>query len=126
MLPGMHRIGIVLAAVVALLHVYIFVLEGFLWTTPYGRRVFANSAEKAETTKVLAVNQAWYNLLLTAGIIWGLCSGPELLPRTSAFLLYVAIVGVVGAVTASKRIFFVQTVPAVLALAALWLGRQVG
>ena len=118
----MHTIGVVLSVFVALIHVYIFALESLLWTTPRARKVFGNSEEKAETTKVLAQNQGAYNLLLAVGIVWGLASGTELVARTSAVLVYVAIVGVVGAVSASRRILFVQTVPAVLALAALWLG----
>ena len=113
----------VLSSLVALIHVYIFALESVFWTSPYGRKVFGNDPTEAEATRVLAQNQGVYNLCLTAGIFWGLASGAELVPRTSAFLLYVAIAGVVGAATASVRILFVQTVPAVLALAALWLGR---
>ena len=119
----MHTLGLVLSALVGLIHVYIFVLESLLWTKPQGRKVFRNSEEKAEMTKVLALNQGAYNLLLAAGIAWGLASGAELLARTSAVLVYIAIVGVVGALTASRTILFVQTVPAVLALGALWLGR---
>ena len=67
---------------------------------------------------MLAQNQGAYNLLLAAGIVWGLLSGAELLPRVTFFLACVAIVGVVGAVTSSKRILFVQTAPAVAAIVA--------
>ena len=119
----MHTIGLALSALVALIHVYIFVLESVLWTKPAGRKVFQNSAEKAEVTKVLALNQGAYNLGLSAAIVWGLASGAEQLPRTSAVLVYVALMGVVGAVTAAPKILLVQTVPAVLALGALWVGR---
>ena len=119
----MHIVALFLCALVACIHVYIFMLESVLWTKPAGRKVFQNSQEKAEATKVLALNQGAYNLLLAVGIFWGMTSGNDMLARTSAFLLYVAAVGVVGAATAAPKILFVQTVPAVLALGALWLGR---
>jgi putative membrane protein len=122
-MPILGSIGLGLAALVGLLHVYIFVLEAFLWTTPRGRRVFQMDEAKAETTRVLAQNQGLYNLFLAAGIFWGLASGPELLARTSFFLGCVAVAGVVGAATAVRRILYFQTVPAVAALLALWLGR---
>ena len=115
----MTAVAMVLATLVALIHVYIFTLESILWTQPRGMKVFGNDKAKAETTKVLALNQGVYNLFLTAGIFWGLASGPEILPRTSFFLICVAVAGVVGGLTASKRILFVQTVPAVLALVAM-------
>jgi putative membrane protein len=112
----MHTTGIVLAAVVAVIHVYIFILESFLWTTRHGRRAFGLDEAQAAATKALAQNQGVYNLLLAAGIVWGLSSGTELVPRVSFFLAAVAVVGVVGGLTASRRILFVQTVPAVVAL----------
>ena len=57
----------------ALLHVYILVLEMFLWTTKRGRRAFGTTAEFAEASKVLAANQGLYNGFLAAGLVWGLC-----------------------------------------------------
>lgn len=54
----------VFAALAALLHVYIFVLESFRWTAPSTRRTFGTTAEEAETTKLLAYNQGFYNLFL--------------------------------------------------------------
>jgi putative membrane protein len=56
--------GLVFAALAALLHVYIFVMESLTWTSPRTRATFGTTAEEAETTKVLAFNQGFYNLFL--------------------------------------------------------------
>ena len=56
--------ALVFAGLAALLHVYIFVMESFTWTTPRTRAVFGTSPEEAETTKLLAYNQGFYNLFL--------------------------------------------------------------
>ena len=71
----MQMLAKIAVTLIALLHVYIMVLEMFLWTTPRGRRAFGNSVEKAETTKVLAANQGLYNGFLAAGLFWGLSLG---------------------------------------------------
>jgi putative membrane protein len=71
----MHTIALVLAGLVGLFHVWIFVLEAALWTKPIGMRTFRNTPEKAEATKVFAVNQGVYNAFLAAGIFWGLAAG---------------------------------------------------
>jgi putative membrane protein len=107
----------VLIALVALIHVYILVLEMFLWRTR-ARRIFGMSAEQAESTAVMAQNQGLYNGFLAAGLIWGLATS---LDRAVFFLVCVAVAGVYGAITANRRIIFVQTVPAVAALAALFV-----
>ncbi len=119
-LLGMRTIALLLVALVALLHVYILVLEMFLWRTR-ARRVFGMSAEQAEATATLAGNQGLYNGFLAAGLLWALASGPELLPRATFFLACVAVAGIYGAATVGLRILYVQTVPAAVALAALWL-----
>ena len=105
----------VLIALVALIHVYILVLEMFLWRTR-ARRIFGMSAEQAEATATLAQNQGLYNGFLAAGLFWSLATT---LDRAPFFLICVALAGIYGAITANKRIVFVQTVPAVAALAAL-------
>lgn len=56
--------GLVFAALAALLHLYIFVMESFTWTSPRTRATFGTTAEEAETTKLLAFNQGFYNLFL--------------------------------------------------------------
>jgi putative membrane protein len=107
----------ILVALVALIHVYILVLEMFLWTKPQGRKAFGLTPEFAEQTKTLGLNQGLYNGFLAAGLIWGLTAGGDTgFAAQVFFLTCVAIAGVVGAATASRRILYVQTVPAVLAL----------
>ena len=107
-------IGNVLVALVALIHVYILVLEMFLWTTPRGQRAFGLTPEFAQQTRVLGLNQGLYNGFLAAGLAWGLIADD--LGAKVFFLVCVAIAGIVGAITANRRILLVQTVPAVLAL----------
>ena len=108
----------VLVALIGLLHVYILVLEMFLWNTPRGHRAFNLTPEFAEATRVLAANQGLYNGFLAAGLFWGLSLGTAGVPVQVFFLLCVAVAGAYGAATASRRILFIQTVPAVLALLA--------
>lgn len=114
----------ILITAVALIHVWIVVLEMVLWTAPQGRRAFGLSAEFAAQTRVLAANQGLYNGFLVAGLAWALAAGPLDAGRAPAlfFLSCVAVAGVFGALTASRRILFVQTLPAALALGALGLG----
>ncbi len=116
----MDLVADVLVALVAALHLYILVLEMFLWTAPAGRRAFGTEPGFAEQTRVLAANQGLYNGFLVAGLVWGLVA-----QRTDVlvfFLVCVAVAGVYGAATVSRKIVLVQTVPALLALGALALG----
>ena len=107
---------------VALLHVYILVLEMFLWTRPRGRAAFGLTEEFAQATKALAGNQGLYNGFLAAGLVWGaVASSPVAFPARVFFLVCVAVAGAYGAATASRRILFVQTVPAVIALVLVLL-----
>jgi putative membrane protein len=116
----MHAVALGLIGLVAVIHLYVVALEMFLWQTR-ARRVFGMSEEQARATAQLAGNQGLYNGFLAAGLIWALLSGPELAPRATFFLLCVAAAGIYGAATVKRAILFVQTVPAALALAALWL-----
>lgn len=109
----------VLVAIVAVIHLYILVLEMFLWDTKTGRKAFNLSAEFARDTRVLAANQGLYNGFLAAGLCWGLWLGESGVPVTLFFLICVLIAGVFGAVTASRKILVVQALPALLALIAL-------
>lgn len=117
----MALVANVIVALIGVLHVYILVLEMFLWTTPRGLKAFGNTPEKAELTRVLAANQGLYNGFLAAGLFWGLSLGAAGTGVKVFFLLCVAIAGLYGAATASRRILFIQTVPAVLGLAAVML-----
>jgi putative membrane protein len=106
-----------LTVLVALLHLYFLVLEMFLWTRPYGRRVFGLTPEKAEMTRSLAMNQGLYNGFLAAGLVWGVLAGADGYVVKVFFLSCVIIAGVFGAVTASRKILWVQAVPGAIALA---------
>lgn len=115
----MSLIVLALAIVVALLHLYFLVLEMFLWTRPLGLKVFRQSLEKAEQSRVLAANQGLYNGFLAAGLLYGVATGSR--EFVLFFLACVVVAGVYGAATVNKRIFFVQAVPALLAIAAAFL-----
>ncbi|MEU5266248.1 DUF1304 domain-containing protein [Amycolatopsis sp. NPDC021455] len=111
----------ILVGLVALIHLYILVLEMFLWTSPRARAGFGTTKEFAEETKTLAANQGLYNGFLALALAWGLIAGEFQLQLYG--LVCVIIAGLYGAATASKRILFVQVVPGALALVALLLAR---
>lgn len=109
----------ILVAVVAAIHLYILVLEMFLWNTKTGRKAFNLSADFARETRVLAANQGLYNGFLAAGLLWGLWLGERGISVIFFFLICVLIAGVFGAVTASRKILYVQALPALAAMLAL-------
>ena len=111
----------IVVGLIALLHVYILVLEMFLWTTPRARKAFGLTAEFAEATKVLAANQGLYNGFLAAGLFWGLWLGDAGAAVRVFFLLCVLVAGIYGAATANKRILLIQAVPAAIGLALVAL-----
>ena len=106
---------------VALIHVYILVLEMFLWTKPAGLRAFGQTQATANASKVLAANQGLYNGFLAAGLLWSLTLSVDGSRVAVFFLACVLVAGVYGAITASKKILYVQAVPAALAMAAVLL-----
>lgn len=110
----------VVVALIALEHLYILVLEMFLWNTPRGRKAFGLTPEFAEATRVLAANQGLYNGFLAAGLLWGLLRGPAGDAVTLFFLVCVLVAGLYGGMTASRRILWVQAAPAALGL-LLWV-----
>ena len=112
----------ILIALVALLHLYFLVLEMFLWDKPLGLKVFRQSPEKAAASKVLAANQGLYNGFLAAGLVWSLLLGSEGRAIALFFLHCVLIAGVFAAATVSKRILYVQAVPAGIAIALILFG----
>jgi putative membrane protein len=118
----MKTIATALVALVAVVHVYVLVLEMFLWTKPAGRRAFGLSVEQAEQSKVLAMNQGLYNGFLAAGLFWALALGDAGRGVAVFFLLCVIAAGLFGAVTAkSRKILLVQAMPAAIALIAVLL-----
>lgn len=117
----MSAISNVLVGLVALIHVYILVLEMFLWDKPQGMKAFGTTPEYAASTRVLAANQGLYNGFLAAGLIWGVWLGEAGDPVKIFFLCCVAVAGIYGAITASRKILFVQTLPAAVSLVSVWL-----
>ena len=117
----MSLVATILVALVALLHVYILVLEMFLWAGPRGQKAFGMTPEFAQQTKVLAANQGLYNGFLAAGLIWSVLHPvPEFAWQVAMFFLAcVAVAGIYGAATASRKILFIQTVPAVVTMLAV-------
>lgn len=120
----MKKAAYVLVALVAVEHIYILVLEMFLWTSPAGLRAFGLTPEFARQTATLAANQGLYNGFLAAGLIWGLLRQDEGFAIRVFFLSCVIVAGIFGAVTAKPSILFVQAVPALLALTATLLARK--
>lgn len=110
----------ILIGLIALAHLWFLVLEMFLWSKPLGRKTFAMSAEQAAATAVLAGNQGLYNGFLAAGLVWSLFV-PGLATKTF-FLSCVAVAGLYGVYSTKKTaILVMQTGPAAIALAWLWL-----
>ena len=103
---------------VAALHLWFLVLEMFLWDKALGRRTFGMTPDKAAATKPLAMNQGLYNGFLAAGLLWGLAAG---LHVQIFFLVCVIVAGVFGALTASRKILWVQAVPGLIALVLVLL-----
>ncbi len=113
----------IVIGLVALLHLYILYFEMFAWTT-IGKRTFGKRREGFyEETKMLAANQGLYNGFLAAGLIWSFfISNAEWSQNVALFFLAcVAVAGIYGSMTASRKILFVQTIPALLGIALLLL-----
>ena len=114
----MKKTATVLVALVAIEHLYILVLEMFLWTKPAGLRAFGLTPEFAEQTAVLAANQGLYNGFLAAGLIW------SLFRKQDATSLRVFFAGVFGAISAKPSILYVQAAPALVALVMTLLAHR--
>lgn len=106
-------IGLTLAGLIAGLHLWILVLEMFRWEHPRTRAIFGTDADFARRSRVMAANQGLYNGFLGAGLIWGICRHDR--DTVLFFLMCVAVAGIFGGLTASRRILFVQAAPAILA-----------
>ena len=115
----MHILSKIIITLIALEHLYILWIEMFAWTS-VGKKVFrgAMPPNMFEATRVLAANQGLYNGFLAAGLIWSLLiPNPTWSQNVATFFLScVAIAGIYGSLTAAKSIFFVQALPAIIAL----------
>jgi len=112
----------IITGLVLLIHVYIALLETVLFKGA-GSKAFGYTSEQAERMAPLMLNQGFYNGFLVAALALGLFYPDPAVAK--AFVLYgllsVSVAGIVGAVTAGKRILYIQTVPAVAALAVYYL-----
>src|SRR2546421_10880150 len=112
-----------MVVIVAALHMFFLVLAMFWWSKPLGLRTFRMTKDAADSSAVLAANQGLYNGFLAAGLLWGLVGYGVIAgrPILTFFLLCVIVAGIYGAATVSRRILFVQAVPAAIALILVWL-----
>ena len=112
----------VMTGIVGALHVWIMILEMFLWTKAPGRKLHGQPPEMAEKTRALAANQGLYNGFLAAGLFWSLATAdPGLAHALQIFFLgCVFVAGIFGAATANRKILFVQALPAAVALAVVF------
>lgn len=117
----MSIIANIVVGLVGILHVYILVLEMFLWDKPAGLRAFGQSLESARASKVLAANQGLYNGFLAAGLFWGLWLGADGTGIKVFFLCCVLVAGLYGAATANRKILLIQALPAGIGLALVLL-----
>lgn len=119
----MHYIPFILVLLVALEHIYILVLEMFLWLKPRTLKVFGIAQENAELLKTMAANQGLYNGFLAVGLLWGLLHPNEIFGQQIQiyFLLCVVVAAIYGGLTVKKSILIVQGLPAFLALCAVVL-----
>jgi len=116
----MPTVAVALVLLVIAIHVYIVILEMFLWRTPRGMRSFGTDQAFADRSAPLAANQGLYNGFLVAGLVWGLIAAdPVEFQVTVFFLACVIVAGLYGAATVSRRILIVQAVPAAIALVAV-------
>lgn len=124
----MQILSTILVALVALEHLYILYMEMFAWET-LGKKTFKGSLpnELFKPTKKLAANQGLYNGFLAAGLIWSFfIENPEWQKNIQLFFLGCVIVaGIYGAFSASRKIFFVQALPAILALAFVLISSKI-
>ena len=107
----------IVIGLIALEHIWILILEMFLWTHRIGLKAFGQTLEAAESAKVLAANQGLYNGFLAAGLVWGLIGGEWQVKLF--FVLCVLIAGIYGGMTAKRSILVVQALPALIALLLL-------
>lgn len=116
--------SLILVGLVAVEHIYIMILEMFLWTTAKGRKAFGLTEEFAKSTAALAKNQGLYNGFLAAGLIWSFCVDVEMAYALRLFFLgCVVVAGIYGGLTANKKIALIQAGPALLALIFVFLAR---
>ncbi|MEP7135278.1 MAG: DUF1304 domain-containing protein [Chloroflexota bacterium] len=117
----MNLIANILVVLVAVLHLGFLALEMFFWDHPFGRKRFGMTPEYSKASASLAANQGLYNGFLSAGLIWGLVTANN--PVQLFFLICVVVAGVYGGLTTRRTILYIQALPGLLALIAVYLAR---
>ena len=117
----MNILANILVVLVAVLHIGFLALEMFFWDHPIGRKRFGMTAEYSKASATLAANQGLYNGFLAAGLVWGLVSGDFSIKIF--FLVCVVIAGIYGGLTAKRSILYIQALPGLLALLAVYLAQ---
>ena len=117
----MTTVANILIGIVALLHLGFLALEMFFWDHPVGRKRFGMTPEYSKASATLAANQGLYNGFLAAGLVWGLFSGD--FSVKIFFLVCVVIAGIYGGLTAKRSILYIQALPGLLALLAVYLAQ---
>lgn len=120
-MPDYPIVSNLVIAIVGSIHIYILILEMFLWDKPTGLKAFRQTLEQARMSKVLAQNQGLYNGFLAAGLFWSLYLGAAGFEVKVFFLICVLLAGIYGGLTSTKNILLVQALPAAIGLVLLWL-----
>jgi len=115
----MNIVSNILVVLVAILHLGFLALEMFFWDHPFGRKRFGMTPEYSKASASLAANQGLYNGFLAAGLIWGLVSGDFVIKEF--FLICVVVAGVYGGLTTRRTILYIQALPGLVGLIALYL-----
>lgn len=115
----MNILTIIAVLFVIFLHIFFLILEMFLWKKPIGMKIFGLQADFAQKSASLAANQGLYNGFLSAGLTWGLLSPPCETQILTFFLILVIIAGIFGGLTVNRKILWIQSFPALIALAFL-------
>lgn len=110
----MKLLANILILLVAIGHIGILILEMFFWNHPIGQKIFSMTAEVAESSSILAMNQGLYNGFLAVGLIWGVLRNR--VDFKVFFLCCVVVAGVFGGITVKTSILFTQGLPALIAL----------
>lgn len=110
-----------LVALTAVLHLGFLALEMFFWDHPFGRKRFGMTPEYSKASASLAANQGLYNGFLAAGLVWGLIAND--FSVKIFFLACVVIAGIYGGLTARRTILYIQAMPGLFALIAVYLAR---
>ncbi len=117
----MNLIANILVVLVAVLHLGFLALEMFFWDHPFGRKRFRMTPEYSKASASLAANQGLYNGFLAAGLIWGLVTSNT--PVQIFFLVCVLVAGIYGGLTTRRMILYIQALPGLLALIAVYLAK---